>query len=385
MAQAATKSEIASQKKVIKLAPAIGDWTTYRPSKILVKKIKTGLYGFDRLSKAELGQVLLIHYRFTQELLKRFKIDLKMGVEFFGCQVEQTTYLSFLRTLGSPVAQGKIAIADIHDGIQVFFDLSLADSIINHALGSRDLEPLNRGLTEAETAVLSTTFTEYLPAFRQAFENIFADPLFSVVSSPEATFDTSINSASTFIFFSAEVSLGENPAGRIVFGYPAPTLKSLLKIFKEKSQIKTINFNRLPAPVLNKIVVNLSALLGKTVLLASELNQLEVGDVVALDSSINSALPLTIGSLFRLLYQPGVRNKKKIVRFAAFREEEIEIIPPQAIAEELPLETPPEESLPPEEKIEEPAAPEEEFPNEEEFLAEEDFELPEEKEESDGS
>ncbi|MFA4843958.1 MAG: hypothetical protein WC632_03280, partial [Candidatus Margulisiibacteriota bacterium] len=58
-----TKPEIASQKKVVKLPPAIGDWTTYRAPKILVKKVKTGLYGFDRLSKEELKHLLRIHYR----------------------------------------------------------------------------------------------------------------------------------------------------------------------------------------------------------------------------------------------------------------------------------------------------------------------------------
>src|SRR3989344_4948964 len=102
-----SKPEIGSQKRVIKLPPAVGDWTTYRPAPVLVKKIKSGLYGFDRLSREALNQVLLIHYRFTQELLKRLKIDLGLGVEFFSCQADQTTYLNFLRTVSGAVVQGK--------------------------------------------------------------------------------------------------------------------------------------------------------------------------------------------------------------------------------------------------------------------------------------
>src|SRR3989338_1452251 len=140
------KPEIASQKRGIKLPPAIGDWTTYRPPKILVKKVKSGLYGFDRLSKTEVNQALLIHYKFVQDLLRRLKIDLGLAVEFLSCQIEQTTYLNFLRTLNEPTAQGKLSIGGLHEAIQLFFDLNLSNSIINHALGSRDLEPLNRGL-----------------------------------------------------------------------------------------------------------------------------------------------------------------------------------------------------------------------------------------------
>src|SRR3990167_8626028 len=105
----ATKPEIASQKRTIKLPPAMGDWTTYRPPKALVKKVKTGLYGFDRLSKKETNQALLIHYRFIQEFFRRLKIDLGLGVELFTVQVEQVTYLNFLRTISGPVVQGKLS------------------------------------------------------------------------------------------------------------------------------------------------------------------------------------------------------------------------------------------------------------------------------------
>ena len=355
-----SKPEIGSQKRVIKLPPAVGDWTTYRPAPVLVKKIKSGLYGFDRLSREALNQVLLIHYRFTQELLKRLKIDLGLGVEFFSCQAEQTTYLNFLRTVSGAVVQGKLAVAGIHEGIQVFFDLNLANSIINHALGSRDLETLSRGLTEAESNVFSTALAEYLPKYTEAFANIFPLPAFSLVSSPDLTLDPSINPSSTFVTFSAEAALNENPAGKIIFGYPGNALKTLLKVFEEKAKNKPLNFNRLSAAVLSKILISASAVLGRTSLQTSELKLLEVGDVVSLDTPVNSPVNLLIRNLLKLPTQPGAINRKKAVRVAGFGEEEIRVAPPLEISEEKPQEkTPGIEALPAEE--------------EEEILKEEDF------------
>ena len=238
-----TKPEIASQKRVIKLAPAIGDWTTYRPPRVLVKKVKTGLYGFDRLSKEELNRVLLIHYRFVQDLLKSLAIDLGVGVELFSCQVEQTTYLNFLRTITGQVVQGSLSLPEIHEKIQVFFDLSVANSIINHALGSHDLEALNRGLTEAENSIFTNTVTEYLPGYTLAFENIFAEPTFSMVSSPDATPDPSVSPSSTFVAFSAEVTINDSPPEKIIFGYTGGMLKKLIESFTLKD---SINFFSMP-------------------------------------------------------------------------------------------------------------------------------------------
>lgn len=381
------KPEIASQKLAIKLAPSLGDWTTYRPQKILVKKVKTGLYGFDRLSKEELALLLRIHYDFVQALLARLKVDLGMGVEFFSCQVEQTTYLNFLRTLTGAAVQGKISLPVFHEGVQVFLDLPLASSLINHALGSQDTEALNRRLTEAENTVLSTAVTEYLPLYLNAFGNIFDNPVFTPVSSPDVTLDPSINTSATFVSFAADVALSDNPPGKIIFGYLAGPLKGLLKTYQEKERTRPLNFGRLSSAVLNKLTVPLTAVLGQTDLLTSELKLLEVGDVVSLSSPINSAIVLSIGDLLKVKAQPGIRNKKKAVRVAGLREdEEVEIAPPLAVEAEKPAAPPPaapaevaapappavEGPLPAEEPAQEEEFPEDEF-NEEDLFSEEEF------------
>jgi len=383
-----TKSEIASQKRLIKLPPAVGDWTTYRPPKVLVKKIKTGLYGFDRLSKVQLNDALLVHYRFVQEFLKRLKIDLGMGVEFLSCQIEQTTYLNFLRSLTGPLVQGKINTPALHESIQLYFDLGLANSIIDHALGSRELEPMNRKLTEAEVTTFITALEEYLPHYLHAFENALSNPTLGFVSSPDVTLDPSVNTSSTFVFFSAEVVLNDTLPGKIIFGYPGGSLKSLLKIFEEKKREKPLDFSRLPASTLSKILVPAAAILGKTTLYTSELDLLEVGDVVSLETLINSAVALFIGGKLKVPVQPGIFNKKKAGRIAGFKEEEeVQITPPplETIEKEKPAQapapsvTPPAPPPPPpeEELFEEE---EEEFPEEELFEEEElEEEFPEEE------
>jgi flagellar motor switch protein FliM len=383
-----TKPEIASQKRTVKLAPAIGDWTTYKPPKVLGKKVKSGLYGFDRLSKEDLNQALLIHYRFIQELLKHFKIDLSMAVELFSVQVEQTTYLNFLQTLAGPVVQCKISIPGAHDSIFLFFELPLANSIINHALGSSDLEPVDRALTESEKNVFSTTLAEYLPGFSAAFENVIENLSLTFVSSPDVVTDPTISSSSTLASFIAETSLADNPPGKIIIAYPGRTLKNLLGNYSQKDQAKPLDFSRLPNSLVSKIFTPVSATLGEAVLTTNEIKQLEVGDVVSLETLIASPIPATIGEILKLLSQPGIKNKKFAVRMmgakgpaeAELPKPEAEVIPPkeEKAAEEEKIEEEFEEEMPEEEDLlEEEEGEEEEFTEEEE-LPEEEF--PEEEE-----
>ncbi|MFH1683250.1 MAG: FliM/FliN family flagellar motor switch protein [Candidatus Margulisiibacteriota bacterium] len=376
-----SKPEIAAQKRAIKLAPAIGDWTTYKPPQVLVKKVKTGLYGFDRLSKEELNQVLFIHYRFLQDFLKRLKIDLGMPVELFSVQVEQTTYLNFLRTLRGQIVQCKITIPGRHDSISLFMELSLANSIINYALGSIDLEPINRGLTEAEKTTLVTALTQYLPTFSAAYENTILDLSLTIVSSPDVVMDSTINPTSTFVSFNAQTSLADNPPGKIYFSYSGSTLKKLLEKYRQKDRAKPLDFSRLPATLLSKITAVLSATLGETTLTTNEISQFEVGDVVSLETAINSPVPTTIGNIEKLLCQPGIKNKKAAIRLVGLQETaEIELPPPE-LAEavdkaETPLPSAKEEMAPEKGLLTDVETKEEEFPEEDDLdteLSDEDF------------
>ncbi len=373
------KPEIAAQKKTIKLAPVIGDWTTYKPPKVLAKKIKCGLYGFDRLSKEELNLALIIHYSFIEKLFKKLKIDLKMSVELFSVQVEQTTYLNFLRTLTNPIAQSKITISNSHDPIALILDLPIANSIINHSLGSEDIESLNRGLTEAEINVLTTTLNEYLTGYAAAFEHVVQKPILSFISSPDVSIDSAINTSSTFVTFTVEVSLADNPPAKISLGYLGNSLKYILARFKQKQREKPLDFSKLSSSLLSKIVIPATATLGQTSLTTSDINQLEVGDVVSLGTTINSAIELQIGDILKALCQPGKKDKKSAVKIAAISEEEhVEIAPPSlmevsppAAEAELPVE---------EEQVIETPQPEieEEFAEEEEEEETEEFDLDEE-------
>ena len=377
MTERKSKPEIAAQKKVIKLAPAIGDWTTYKPAQVLVKKVKTGLYGFDRLSKEDLNKFMLIHYHFVQDLIKQFRINLGLGVELYSVQAEQTTYINFLRSMTGPMVQCKIEMPGKHDSISLFIELPLANSLINYSLGSIDIEPISRALTEAEQTTLATTLAEFLPLLCENFDNAIANLSLSIVSSPDVIVDTTINPSSTLVAFTAELSLAENPAAKIIIAFQGTTLKPLLSLFKQKDVSKPLNFARLPVNLLSKISSSLLAKLGDALLTTNEIQQLEVGDVVTLETSLDSPALATIGNLLTLPCQPGITGKKAAVRVLGFREPaQTQIQPPKLAEEAKPEELKPAPAPAPEKPAVEPALEiqEKEKILPEEIIPEEEFE-----------
>ena len=68
----------------MKLGPSLGDWTTcsfVSEDKALSKVEPVGFFGFDFFSKEELKILRFLHYRFVEQLLKKFISDMNIKID----------------------------------------------------------------------------------------------------------------------------------------------------------------------------------------------------------------------------------------------------------------------------------------------------------------
>ena len=364
-------------KSLIKLPAAIGDWTTYKPSRAAVKKVRLGLYSFDRLSQAELKQVHIIHYNFGRLFVKGLKSKINIGGDLYAVSCEQTSYANFVKQILQPVIHLSLNIPNISENIQVLIDLNLADSLINLSLGSINTAPAIKKLTDIEEKILSAVLTEFAGNLSQAFEGIFKTPDIKIVSSPEITIDGTIAPTSTFIFFTIEFSLADNPPGKILIGYTAEVLKTLITKHKDVTESKPINLMKLPLAIQESISIPVTGYLAATSIPTQDLKTMELGDVVTLDATLESLLPIILGSRVELTGRAGVKNGRISMRLLGLgREahgEKVEKIEEEGFGAEkrpqeleYPLEKAEEEEYPieEEEETEEDLLEEEEFPEE---------------------
>lgn len=304
----------AGYRSTIKLTPAIGDWTALRPVRMPTKKVKTGLYGFDRISQEELKVAQVIHYNFGQSLLAALKKNLSVGGDLFTISAEQSTYSEFLKKVYQPTVYCKISIPNLSDAVIVCVDMPVANTVINHALGGKDIAPITRKLTDIEEEVFTKVFQEEVPGYTAAFDKIFEAPTFQVINSPELQVEGTISPAGAFVFFQIELSLGDNPPGMINIGYTAASLKTLVERVDKRRSLRPVNFSKLPQSVLDGVTIPVIVNLGQTMVSTQDLHRLEVGDVVELDSSLGGFSPVLLGGHIKISGRPGTRGEKMAVR-----------------------------------------------------------------------
>ena len=304
----------ATFRSVIKLAPAIGDWTTLRPIRTPAKKIKTGLYGFDRLSLEELKIAQKIHYNFGQSFLASIKKNLAVGGEMFSISSEQSIYSEFLKKVYQPTVYSKISIANFDENIIVCIDMPTANTVINHALGGRDIAPMTRKLTDIEEGVIAKAFASEMEHYAAAFEKIFEAPSFEVFNSPEIMIEPSIGPTSSFVFFCLELSLGDNPPGTITIGYSSQSLRLLLEKVVKRRSTRSLSFSKLSPSLLDGLTIPVIANLGDTAVPMQEIHGLEVGDIVSLDTSLGGFIDVYLGGFVKVPGRAGTRGEKHAVR-----------------------------------------------------------------------
>lgn len=376
----------AAYRSTIKLAPAIGDWTTLKPIRLPSKKVKTGFYGFDRLSQDDLKLAQTVHYNFGEQLVASIRKNLSTGSDFFSITVEQSTYSEFLQKVYQPTAYCKMSIPNLTDNVLFCIDMPIANTIINLALGGEDLAPITRKLTEIEEDVLVKALSADLPNYVKAFEGVLDHPILRLMSSPELSIESAINPSGTFVFFVLEISIGDNPPASIWIGYPTSVLKTLMDKVQVRLSQRPINLSKLPSALLDTIAIPLVVDVGATALATQDLHTLEAGDIVSLDSTLKDFSVVSVGDNIVLLGQPGVRNGKLAVRLlgstagakdlpteeAPVAKEESEEKP-----EGFPLEKGPKEEYPTENEplLEEEEEEEDEDLEEEEPLTDEDFKI----------
>lgn len=327
----------ASFRRQIKLTPAIGDWTMLKPVQPSAKKVKMGLYGFDRLSQEELKLGHTIHYNFGQSLVKSLKANLSFSSELFSVAVEQTTYSDFLKRVYQPTVYGKVAIANLQPSVIICIDMPLANTIINHALGGKDLAPMTRKLTDIEENVLSKVLSKELEGYTTSFERIFELPEFKVSNSPELMIENSIGPMSTFISFAIEISCGDNPPGMIWLGYTSDVLRMMLERVDKRKREKPISLSKLPPALLQGINIPIIADLGETAVSTRDLKELNIGDIVSLDVALGGFTPVYLGDLVNIFGRPGTKSGRLSVRIFTKQPAKASSEMPFAHAEEAPV------------------------------------------------
>jgi flagellar motor switch protein FliM len=267
------------------------------------KKVK--VYDFKRalrFSKDQIRSLTRIHDNFARLLTTYYSAQLRTYVQITVGSVDQLPYEEFIRSIPKMTVLNVFDVQPLEGRILMEVNPNIAYAMMDRIMGGIGVS-VNKieNLTEIETKIISNIFEKSLENYREAWDTL-------IEIEPEMT-EFEVN----------PIQVGET-SGMINLCIPhvvlEPIIPKLSVHYWMQSDRKEPKPNEIEA--LKKQIqladLTVSAELGTSEISIQDFLQLQSGDVIQLDSSIDQPLVVKIGGRPKFTGQPGKMNKKIAVQ-----------------------------------------------------------------------
>ncbi len=296
-----------SQKKEAK------DYDFARPSKFNKEQLRTLEIIFDNYS------------RMVSSFLTAY---LRTPVHLEVANAEQLTYNEFMNSLVNPVVLGIVAFEPLKGSILLELSSNISYSVIDRILGGpgQSLKKL-RDFSEIEKILMDRVISQLLNFLIEPWENVvkLRPRLEKIETNSQFAQIISPNEMIALVTLSMKIGTSE---GLMNFCIPHMVIEPIMKRLNTKfwfrqSQVEdnTVYKNDLEYQ-LERTLVPISAVVGKTTITVDEFVHLQKGDVLTLDSYITSDLRIMVGSLLKFYAKPGINRGKNAIQITSLIQKE---------------------------------------------------------------
>ena len=304
----------------LRLGPAIGDWTTLQYSDAGIDDVHISLIqnaNFDSVPRKFVERLHYLHYRFAEDLVKQFSIDMDIKVELHSITAVQMTYGEFL----SQQKKHRAVQSDYHiqdfGRINVIFSWDLADVIVNRLTGGEGEESDLDVFTNTESIILESQTHSILPLFIKHWRGVLdSASVTQVFNVGEFQYDQKVSLRESYLSFTFYLYFGKGDLKKVSWAYPSSLIKRLVKAMDALQDESTENVQLNP-DTKKDIEVDVLATIGQAKLTMNELQNLQIGDIVSLDRSYDTHVDILLGESVRLKGQPGIVDNKVCVQLLA--------------------------------------------------------------------
>lgn len=314
-------------KKTVLLSAAIGDWTRYKPQIEESAKTRVSSKSSNRFSEKELLDMNLVFLNVFEEYVKAVQKTTGLSMNAVSCSIETDNYAEILKAVNVPVVQFKVSSPDA-EPIFLCFDMSLSNAIINSSVGGQaDNSSPAKNLTEIEENILELCASS---GAEKLFGGLSKTSEVKYLNSPNLYFDQSVDESEMLLLARSQINFGRSSGHIFLISHLSIAQNMLLR---SKNRTTAPDIGRIPAAITGKVTMPVTSILGTTMISAKELYELEIGDVIVLDSSINNLLQISIGKDLNILGQPGIKDDRlcvQILKNGSGRVERVKLSSPQS-------------------------------------------------------
>ena len=293
------------------------------------KQVKN--YDFARpskFSKEHLRTLEIIFEHYGRLLSTNLPIYLRKNIQVEVMNSEAITYLEFSNSLSNPVLLGVVDFAPLQGNILMEMATTLGYAIIDRMLGGigTPMEK-NREYTEIELLIIERIMSVCVELLREPWENVLdVHPRLERIET-NSQFAQIISPSEMIAIVTVNIKIGD-VEGLMNVCLPYLTLESVMDKLNTKfwyanmTERDDIDYKDDIAELISRAEIPVKAVLGNSEISVSDFATLQVGDIIRLDSRIDSELDVYVGNIKKFTALPGANGKDYAVRVTSVIREE---------------------------------------------------------------
>ena len=294
------------------------------------KQVKN--YDFNRpakFSKEHLRTLEIIFEHYGRLLSTNLPVYLRKNIQVTVASSETVTFSEFSNSLANPVILGIVNFQPLSGNIIIELGSSLGYAMIDRMLGGQG-QPLakSRDFSQIEMTIVEKIMVVCVQLLREPWKNVLdINPYLDRIET-NTQFAQIISPTDMIAMVTLNLKIGD-VEGFMNICLPYFTLESIMdrlntKFWYANMQEKADeNYEDHIETLIRRVDVPIKAILGRSNVAVNDFLNLQVGDVIRLDSRVDSELSVYVGNIKKFMAVPGSQEDHFAVRITSvIREEE---------------------------------------------------------------
>jgi flagellar motor switch protein FliM len=291
----------------------------------------------DRVSKEQLKGLQSLFEAFSRELSILLPPFLRSVVRVDLVSIDQLTYDEFILSVSRPTSLAVVNMAPLEGNAVIELSSTITFSIVDRVMGGKGQNlSSQRELTEIESRIVHRIILMVLDCLKRSWAQLIEFKLSVVNQESDPLIVQIVAGSEMTILVSYEIHMGET-VGSMNLCIPLMVLTPVLDQISQQTRYARKMGEELAAQtreLIYKTVRNaelpFDAVLGRAQLPLSEVLNLEVGDIVQLDSDVKNPIEIRIGELARFDASPGRQGEQSAVQLGQVLHDEFASVEEEA-------------------------------------------------------
>lgn len=280
-------------------------------------------YDFKRpakFSKEHLRTLEIIYENYGRLVSTNLPVYLRKNVQISVASSETVTFSEFSNALSNPVILGIVDLKPLPGSIIMELATNLGFAMIDRMLGGQGV-PLekNRDFSEIEMTILERLMVVCMQLMREPWRNVIdIDPVMERIET-NAQFAQIIAPSDMVAIITMNVKIGD-VEGFMNFCLPYFTVEDIMDKLNTKYWYSTMqkddsaDYEAHIEAMIKRIDVPVKAVLGKSQVSVNDFLSLQAGDIIRLDTGVDSEMKVYVGNIKKFTALPGSNKDRYAVR-----------------------------------------------------------------------